>query len=189
MEQNHYIVGVGSSAGGLPPLREIVEGLSTEINAAIVVVPHLSPKSESNLDTILQRCTSMPVIKIEDGMIAEPGHIYVLPEGSFLELRAGELRLRDRESDEVINKAINIFFTSLASDAGNRAIGVILSGGGYDGLEGAKLIEDADGIVIVQDPDTAQFPLMPSSLIAYDHPDYILTPADIAKKITDRASG
>jgi chemotaxis response regulator CheB len=52
-------------------------------------------------------------------------------------------------------------------------------------LEGAREIEDAKGLVIVQDPETAQFPLMPYNLIANDHPDYVLTPKDIAEKLTE----
>lgn len=49
-----------------------------------------------------------------------------------------------------------------------------------------KAIESYQGIVMVQDPDSAQFPLMPNTLINNDHPDYILMPKDIVAKIIDR---
>jgi two-component system chemotaxis response regulator CheB len=168
MDYSFNIIGIGSSAGGLSPLREITSGLPADINAAIVIVPHLFTQFESRLDHIIANIARLPVTKVKESTILERGKIYVMPEK--------------------INKAIDIFFTSLAADAGNKSIGIILSGAGYDGIEGAKKIEDENGIVIVQDPVTAAFPLMPAALIANDHPDYILTPPEIVNKVVDRVN-
>ena len=76
----------------------------------------------------------------------------------------------------------------MASEAGKNCIGIILSGAGYDALEGAKAIEQKRGLVIVQDPITADFPLMPQKLVANDHLDYILQPHEITGKILEFAS-
>jgi two-component system chemotaxis response regulator CheB len=188
MDYSFNVIGIGSSAGGLSPLREITSGLPADINAAIVIVPHLFTQFESRLDHIIANIARLPVTKVKESTILERGKIYVMPEAKMMTLENGHLHLRNRLPSEKINKAIDIFFTSLAADAGNRSIGIILSGAGYDGIEGAKKIEDENGIVIVQDPVTAAFPLMPAALIANDHPDYVLTPPEIVNKVVDRVN-
>jgi two-component system, chemotaxis family, protein-glutamate methylesterase/glutaminase len=186
MSYNFKIIAFGSSAGGLKPLKKIFSLLPEDLNACLVVVPHLYPLQKSNMDRILQRVVPMPVVRVESGCVLSPGKVYVMPEGKLMTLRNRALMLRDRQPEEKINRAIDTFFTSLGEDAGKQAIGVVLSGAaGYDGINGAKKIEDKGGIVIVQDPYTAEFPSMPQSLIAFDHPDYVLTPEDIAEKITE----
>jgi two-component system CheB/CheR fusion protein len=127
---------------------------------------------------------AIDVVKVSTIEQVEAGKIYVMDAGKELRMQNGFLEMHERNPEEKINKTIDKFFKSLAGDAGSQSIGIILSGAGFDGLEGAKEIEDAKGIVIVQDPETAQFPLMPNHLIAYDHPDYVLTPKDIAEKLT-----
>ncbi len=183
MAYDFKIVGFGLSAGGMNPLIEILEDLPARLNAAIVVVMHLPINAHSKLQQILSVKTEMEVVAVSTIELVEAGKLYVMDAGKKLILRNGFLEMHDRNPEEKINKTIDTFFKSLAADAGSQSIGVILSGAGYDGLEGAKEIEDAKGIVIVQDPETAQFPLMPKNLIAYDHPDYVLTPKDITDKL------
>ncbi|AMR32460.1 hypothetical protein A0256_14010 [Mucilaginibacter sp. PAMC 26640] len=71
-------------------------------------------------------------------------------------LQNGVLLLRDRRPEEIINHAIDIFFTSLALDANERAIGMILSGGGNDGLSGSKKIGESKGFDFIKYPYTAE---------------------------------
>ena len=188
MEDDFKIVGFGLSAGGMSPLLEILEHLPPDLNAALVVMMHLPKNAPSKMFQILRQKTTLEVVAVSTVELVEAGKLYVMEAGKDLRLHQGFLEVSERNPDEKINKTINSFFRSLAEDAGSRGIGVILSGAGYDGLEGAKEIEDAKGIVIVQDPATAQFPLMPKNLIANDHPDYVLTPLDIANKLTEQLS-
>lgn len=90
--------------------------------------------------------------------------------------------LRERGQNELINNAINIFLTSLAKD---KAIAIILSGTGQDGLYETEEIISNKFLVIVQDTKTALFQFMPNSIIEYGHPDYVLFPEDIIQKICD----
>lgn len=189
MKNDFKIVGFGLSAGGMNPLLEILEGLPPTINAGLVVVLHLPINAPSKMYQILSQKTKLDVVAVSTIELVEPGKLYVMDAGKELRLLNGFLEVRERDPQEKINKTIDVFFRSLAADAGSQSIGVILSGAGYDGLEGAKQIEDAKGVMIVQDPETAQFPLMPKNLIAYDHPDYVLTPADIANKLTEQLKG
>lgn len=72
---------------------------------------------------------------------------------------------------------------SLALDAEEKAIGVVLSGGGKDGLLGSMEIEKNNGVIIVQYPRTAEHPFMPNSIVVNDMPDAILSPDEISHKI------
>jgi two-component system chemotaxis response regulator CheB len=180
-----YVIGIGSSAGGITPLAEIISGLPVGINAAIIVIQHIPADAQSSLDAILSKTTRLKVVTIETIDYVEPGHIYVMAAGKSLRLKDRLVWMEDRPEGERMNRTIDTFFTTLANEVNSKAIGVILSGAGYDGLAGAIAIENENGLMIVQDPETAQFPLMPQTLIANDHPDYILTPAEITTKIIE----
>lgn len=175
-------------AGAIPALIDIVSLIPIDIHAAIILVPHLLPAYKSNFGDILAKHTSVPIFLAESGMYVEPQNIYVLPENTIMVIHHGQLFLRKRRKDEGVNKAIDIFFTSLADDVRDKAIAVILSGCGHDGLLGATEIHKNNGLVIVQDPETAQFPFMPQGIIKGDSPDYILSPKEIVSEILVKLS-
>jgi two-component system, chemotaxis family, protein-glutamate methylesterase/glutaminase len=183
-----FVIGIGSSAGGFDPLKTIISGIAVNINAAIIVVQHIPIDHSSKLDRILQRLTPLKLIPVETIEYVEPGNIYVMAAGKQMKLKDRFLSIKDRPTNDKVNRTIDRCFESIAEEAGDKGIGVILSGAGYDGLEGAKAIEDMAGIVIVQDPVTAEFPLMPQNLIANDHPDHVLAPEQIIDKIVDKVS-
>ncbi|GAA4915338.1 chemotaxis protein CheB [Mucilaginibacter defluvii] len=183
MEYNFYVIGIGLSAGGIDPLKDIIANLPADINAAIVVLSHVPINSPSKLDSILKPSTRLRVVTVEDSTELQAGHLYVMAAGKQLSLNNGALITSARSPQQKINRTIDHLFISMARDAKDKSLGIILSGAGYDGIEGAKQIEACKGLIIVQAPETAQFPLMPSALIANDHPDYILTPTDIVEKV------
>jgi two-component system, chemotaxis family, protein-glutamate methylesterase/glutaminase len=184
-EYDFHVIGIGSSAGGIDPLKTIIAGLPADINAAIIVIQHLPIDHNSNLHLILQRVTRLNLVRVETIEYIEPGHIYVMAAGKQFQLKDRFLAIGDRFANDKVNRTIDHCFESIAQETASKAIGIILSGAGYDGLEGAKAIEDKGGLVIVQDPITADFPLMPQNLIANDHPDHVLKPQQIVKKIRD----
>jgi two-component system CheB/CheR fusion protein len=149
--------------------------------AAFVVIPHLGREHKSRFSAILEKFTTMPVHRVEDDIKLETDHIYVLAEDRMMIVEDGYLKVRRRYSREIINKSIDIFFKSMAKAYRENGIGVILSGMGNDGIEGIKVIEDYHGLVIVQDPDTTDFNILPQAAISKDDPHAILPPADIAR--------
>ncbi len=187
-----YVVGLGSSAGGLEALQTFIRNLGPDENTAYVVVQHLSTQRRSQLAHILGRETTLPVHEIRHGEKIKGGCIYVMPSGYKLRLEKGTFLLDERPETEIVNRAINYFFKSLASEMKANAFGIILSGTGTDGVEGVKEIERLQGTVIVQDPTTAQFDGMPENTIHKDHPDFVvapeLMPALIRELQEDRSS-
>ena len=179
------VVGIGYSAGGLPAVMELFSLIPVDINVAFVLVPHLLPTNKSNLHNILSRLTPIPIVWAIDNLEIKPQHIYILPENKIMTISQGRLVLRDRRPEEIINHAIDIFFLSLALDAKNNAIGILLSGCGNDGVKSAEALHKNGGTVIAQNPTTAEFPYLPKALISADHPDFILSPQGIADKIKE----
>jgi two-component system CheB/CheR fusion protein len=167
-----HVVGIGASAGGLEPLRELLERFTTD-RTAFVVVMHLSPKHESFLTNILSKSTRMSVFTATDSQILRKNCIYVIPPGFLLTLTAeGTLRLSSLPPSHP-RWTIDSFFSSL-SEIGSASIGVILSGTGADGSQGLKDIQDRGGTTFVQDPGSAAFPQMPQN--ARPFADYCLEP-------------
>ena len=180
MRYPYSLITIGASAGGLQPVIDIISKLPLNQHVFVVFIPHLFATHKSNLRGILSKSTAIPVKWAEQGEKLKPGQIYLLPENKFMTVSDGILKLRHRKPTEVINHAIDIFLTSAAADAKDKAICIILSGGGDDGLSGAQEIHKHRGLVIVQDPKTAAFPFMPNAIIAHNSPDAVLSPKDIA---------
>ncbi|MFZ4443744.1 MAG: chemotaxis protein CheB, partial [Planktothrix agardhii] len=180
--EKFFVVAIGASAGGLQPLEEFFTNLPNNPGAAFVILQHLSPDFPSLMPELIQRRTSLEVEQIKDGAQLHPNHIYVLPPRHTLTVEKDYLRLKQHPSERV-NDPINIFFKSLATQWGEKVIGILLSGTGNDGTEGLQVISQKGGITLVQSPETAQFTSMPSSVIPCDCLDGILSPQDLAQAV------
>jgi two-component system, chemotaxis family, CheB/CheR fusion protein len=174
------IVGIGASAGGLEPIRNLLEDLPVDTGMAFVVVQHLASGQESMLPEILSRSTKMKVFQVEDGMLVEKNQVYVITPATTMTFKSGYLELVPKGA---ALKPINDFLISLATERKTQAIGIVLSGTGNDGTEGLKAIKVKGGITFVQDPKTAQYPDMPRNVIDAEAAHFILSPENIAKEI------
>ncbi|MBK1731008.1 chemotaxis protein CheB [Thiococcus pfennigii] len=179
-----YLVAVGASAGGLDALERFFEGLPPHTDVAYVVIQHLSPDHKSMMGNLLGRHTRMPVVTVEDGMAIAAGRVHLIPPGSIMRAAGGRLWLTPKDP-RVLTLPIDLFFTSLAKELGNRAVGVILSGTGSDGTRGALAINEAGGLLLAQDPETAKFDGMPRSVIATGLVDAILAPEALGLRVLD----
>jgi two-component system CheB/CheR fusion protein len=151
---------------------------------AFVVLTNLPPDRESMLSDILGRSTRMPVVDAQDGTEVETEHVYVLPPGAILTIRERRLRLRRTGSDRE-RAPIDVFFSSLAEDQGEHAIGVVLSGGGHDGTLGLRAIKENGGLTIAQGSNLSRprFAEMPSSAVASGFVDLELPVEEIPERI------
>ncbi|HYO26224.1 MAG TPA: chemotaxis protein CheB, partial [Lacipirellulaceae bacterium] len=173
------IVGVGASAGGLEALEIFFERVPEDCREAFVVVQHLSPDFKSVMDQLLARRTALRVERVEDGVEVRPGAIYLIPPKKEMIIAGGRLLLSDKEPTPALSLPIDTFFRSLAQDAGERAIAVVLSGTGSDGSRGVRNIHEAGGLVIVQSVDSAKFDGMPRSAIDTGVVDLQLPPEEM----------
>jgi len=178
-----HIVGVGASAGGLEAIAEFFERVPPDCSAAFVVVQHLSPDFTSLMDEILARHTRLMIHRAEHGQRVDGGAIYLLQPRKNIVIKNGCIELIDQEPRQGLNLPIDIFFHSLARDAGDRAIAVVLSGTGSDGSRGIRAVKEVGGMVMVQDELTAKFDGMPRAAIATGLADFVMSPNDLAEQL------
>lgn len=172
-----FVVGIGASAGGLKPIEDFFDNMPNDSGMSFVVVQHLSPDFKSMMDELLSRHTRMKIHKVTDGVRIEPDSIYLIPAVKNMDISNGTLLLSDKATDRSLNLPIDIFFRSLAKDAGERAIAIVLSGTGSDGSRGIKDIREAGGLVLVQSKESAAFDGMPQAAISTGVVDLICDPA------------
>jgi two-component system, chemotaxis family, CheB/CheR fusion protein len=179
------IVAIGASAGGLDSLERLFANLPTDTGMAFVVLQHLSPDFKSLMDELLSRRTTMTIRQADHDMALEPNTVHLLPPMKEMIVRGRRLLLNDRDPRYGLTLPIDMFFRSLAQDAGERAVAVVLSGSGSDGSRGVTEIKKAGGTVICESPDTAQFNGMPLSAIRTNLVDQVLPPEEIALALAE----
>jgi two-component system, chemotaxis family, CheB/CheR fusion protein len=177
------IVGVGASAGGLEAITELLRHLPAKTGLAIVLIQHLDPAHKSVLSELLSRVAHIPVEEVHEGTVMEPDHAYVIPPNAEMYTLKGTLHLVPRSRRGLLNLPIDRFFGSMAADRKHRAIGVILSGTGSDGVGGCKVIKEAGGIIFAQSEVTSRYPDMPQSAVNAGFVDFELSPKEIAEKL------
>lgn len=171
-----YIIAIGASAGGLEEINTFFDHTPLD-GVAYVIVQHLSPDFKSRMVELLGRHSKLNVIEAEEGMAVETNQVYLIPNDQFMTIKEGKLYLSKKSKTQGPNLTINRFFNSLAEDCGKKAIGIILSGLGFDGTDGIKSIKNAGGLIIARDPETSEFNSMPSNAIATGLVDFIVEPA------------
>ncbi len=177
------VVGIGASAGGLEALGKLVGTLEPDWPLAYVVLQHLSPDHRSMLVDILSRDTALAVQEMVDGDTPRPGTVYVVPARSKALIREGRFRLVNADPEVVPKPSVNEFFISLAAEAGESAIGVVLSGTGSDGTAGLRAIQAAGGLTLAQAPDSAKYTGMPLSAIEAGVADHVLAPVELGQRL------
>lgn len=151
---------------------------------AFVIIQHLSPNFESLMSELLAKHTKMKIFTAEDKQTISPNCVYLNQRFKNLHIKGKKLYLLDRGPKHNLNLPIDIFFHTLGEEFKEKSIGVILSGTGSDGSQGIRTIKEGGGIIMAQDPESAQFDGMPNSVIATNLVDFIMTPKNIAEKIS-----
>lgn len=177
------VVGIGASAGGIAPLQEFFEGMRPDSGLAFVVVMHLSPDFESQLASVIQQKTSMPVVQVTEAVRVQPNHVYVIPPNHQLTFQDSMLRLMPPQQAQGRRVTIDLFFRTLAYAYGQRAVSIIMSGTDSDGVIGLRHIRAQGGVTIAQEPEEAAFDSMPLSAIATGMVDWVLRVEDMPARL------
>jgi two-component system CheB/CheR fusion protein len=180
------IVGIGASAGGLSALEAFFAHVPLDTDCAYVVVQHMGPEHPSLLGTLLQRVTDLPVCDAQDGEVLAPNTVHVIPCDGALTVARGCLHFRAAHKVPGVrgpHLPIDGLLISLAQDQGARAVGVVLSGMGRDGVQGLQAIRNVGGLTLAQQPDTAAFASMPQSAIDAHCVDVVAPPQEMPARI------
>lgn len=173
------IVAVGASAGGLEAFKRFTGAIPPDSGMSFALIPHLDPTHESLMVELIAKHTRMPVHEAAHGMVIEPNHVYVIPPNHYLGFKNGVLELKRPPEGRGRQTAIDFALSSIAEDQKELAIGVILSGTGSHGITGIREIKFYGGMVMVQDPATAEYDQMPRNAIATGLVDYVLAPQEM----------
>ncbi|HAH10254.1 MAG TPA: chemotaxis response regulator protein-glutamate methylesterase [Alphaproteobacteria bacterium] len=146
---------IGSSTGGPQALNALFEALPRKIGLPILVTQHMPPKFTTILAEHLGRAAQRPSQEARDGAVLQPDHIYVAPGDKHLLVQRkgadGVAQLNAGPPENYCRPAVDPMFRSAAAVYGAATLGVVLTGMGHDGRNGAQAIAAAAGTVIVQD--------------------------------------
>ncbi len=182
-KRNFPIIGIGASAGGLEPLQRFLRALPPDFGAALVFIQHLSIRHKSLLQELLgAKLPRLVIREITNGLKVEAGRLYLAPPGREIRFHGGLFRVMTH-AEGLLHLPIDEFLSSLAEEAGERAVAVILSGAGTDGARGCKAVRASGGTAYVQDPETAEFDSMPLAAMTAGQADAVLAPEDIAREL------
>ncbi|MGY4538584.1 two-component system CheB/CheR fusion protein [Mucilaginibacter sp. UYNi724] len=184
MINQQYIIAIGASAGGLEAISAFFDYTPLD-SVSYILIQHLSADFKSQMVQILAQHSKLQIVEAIENVDIKANTVYLIPSSKFMAVKKGRLILSDKKDQPRPHMTIDYFFTSLAKECGNKAIGIVLSGTGDDGSKGIEAIKKAGGIVLIQDPATASFNGMPLAAIATDCADMILSPQAMPQVIED----
>jgi two-component system, chemotaxis family, CheB/CheR fusion protein len=178
------VVGLGGSAGAIPALQAFLRSMPPDSGQAFVVVMHLAPEHVSTLPEILQHCTKMPVVQVNDRVKVAPNSVFVIPPGKTILAMDGYLVLDSAAlSPRGRHVTVDLFFRTLADSYGPHAAAIVLSGADSDGAIGVKRIKERGGLTVAQDPGEAEHPSMPRAAIGTAMVDWVLPVAEMGERL------
>jgi two-component system CheB/CheR fusion protein len=177
-------VGIGASAGGVSALQNFLDALPATTGAAFVVVVHLDPKTRSDLAAILATRTRMQVVQVQTALPMQENHVYIIPPGRRLQITDNHISSAPFDEPRGQRAPIDLFFRSLAEQHGD-GFAVILTGAGSDGAIGVRAVKEEGGIILVQEPNEAEYPSMPRAAIATGVADFVLPVRELATRLAE----
>ncbi|MFH0996295.1 MAG: chemotaxis protein CheB [Pseudomonadota bacterium] len=186
VNSGYEAVAVGVSTGGLDALKRILPGLPDNYPMPMFIVYHIHKTSDDYMVRHLNEISRLWVKQAEDKESIKPSVVYMAPPDYHLLIEwDGTIALSTSERVNYTRPSIDVLFETAADVYGEKLIGIILTGANNDGSDGVRKIKAKGGLVVVQDPETAQMDTMPKAAIAAAAPDLILSLEEIAAFLCD----
>lgn len=185
---------MGSSTGGLRALEAIFTALPRDVAGAFFVVQHLPTEFSDSFAKRLDRARGPRVMLARNDAKVEKGMAYLAPGGKHLRLKwrgpsTLTTKLDDDDPVNFVKPSADVLFSSAAECLGADVLAVILTGMGADGTEGARMVKESGGRVLVQDEETSVAFSMPQSVIDAGLADGVLPIEDIPERIIQFLQG
>lgn len=172
---------IGASAGAVDALSVVLPALPSSYSLPLMIVVHLPPDKNSVLAALLARKCNIRVLEAEDKEPVERGTAYFAPPDYHLLVEQDRtLSLSNDEPVMYSRPSVDALFESAADVYGGALVAVILSGANNDGAEGARVIAEAGGTVIIQSPAAAYASAMPEAALACCPQAMVMTLEEIA---------
>lgn len=160
-------------------LLELVKTLPHDFPAPILIVQHMAPYAQSLLPQLLSDVSALPAKHPRDGEALKPGVIYVAPPDYHLLIENDTVLVKRGPKENRFRPSIDALFRSAAYGYGPRVIGVVLTGYLDDGTSGLWCIQRLGGVTVVQSPDDATAPAMPTNALEFVQADHIVPLAEL----------
>jgi len=186
-KQTHDIIVIGSSAGGVLALKELVKCFDKDLSASIFIVQHVAADHISFLPKILSDQCPLPAVHPEDGELIRPGKIYVARPDHHLLIEDDHILIKRGPKENNFRPSIDALMRSAAYWYGSRTVGIVLTGYLNDGTSGLWSVKQFGGTTVVQSPSDAAYPDMPKNVLEYVDVDYNLPLAQIGALVNKLA--
>lgn len=179
------LVVIGVSTGGPLTLKSLFSELPP-LDAAFLIVLHITPQMDYRIAQGLAAVASMPVTLAEEGEQLRNGNIYLAPGGSHLRLDGNsKVVLCDGPRVNYVQPSVDVTMLSLTRPLKGAMIGIVLTGMGKDGAEGIRHMKNMGGVTIAQDQKSSTIYGMPKAAAQTGAVDYVLPPRKIAGKLME----
>lgn len=174
-EAKYRAIVIGASAGGLRALKALLPALPHDFPCPILIVQHISPKSDNYMSRMLNEASAIHVKEADEKEKLRAGTAYIAPPDYHLLVEADQtLSLSADDKVNYSRPSIDVLFESAADAFGSQLIGIVLTGANADGAEGLLAVKRAGGYTLVQDPEDAESKAMPLAAIHLVNPHSIL---------------
>lgn len=185
MRKQYQIIVIGGSAGSIAVIMTLLPALHTGLKFAIIIVLHRKKSSLSDLPMVFASRTKIPVKEVEDKEPVLPGMIYIAPADYHLLIEKDHtFSLDQSEKINFSRPCIDTTFQAAAEIYKEQTACMLLSGANADGVEGLKYVKQKGGLTVVQSPETAEMPYMPTKAIDSMTVDQVIKADDLAAFIT-----
>jgi two-component system chemotaxis response regulator CheB len=167
---------IGGSAGSLDVLLKVLPILDPTLSFPIIIVIHRKHGSDSLLPNLLSSRTRLTVKEVDEKEVISAGHVYIAPSDYHLLIEQD--RTFSLDYSEKINysrPSIDVTFQTAAEVYKSKLACLLLSGSNSDGVIGLQTVKSWGGLVLIQDPDSAQVAYMPAQAKLHVEIDQILT--------------
>ena len=175
------IVAIGVSTGGPPVIRTLLSKLTKNFPVPILIVQHISPGFLQGMVEWLDNETPLSVQIPKNGDRVRSGDVYFAPEGYHMGITGeGEISFSSAAPENGVKPSVSYLFRSVTRAFGEKAVGVILTGMGKDGVLELKEMKDRGAITIAQDKGSSVIHGMPGDAIKIGAANHVLSPEEIA---------
>lgn len=186
--RSFQLVIIGASTGGPMALQEVLTRLPANFPLPILLVQHMPGTFTKAFAERLDRICQIGVHEAVDGDVLKPGHAYLAPGGKQMLVEGrSALRVRVIAGDERLNykPSLDVTFGSAARDLGGRVLGVVLTGMGADGREGARLLKAQGATIWAQDEASSVIYGMPMAVARAGLTDEVLSLQRVAPRLCE----
>lgn len=171
---------IGLSSGGMEAMKKLFSRLPEDFRMPIVIVQHISPLSNSEWISILNKKCALNLKEADEKEAIEPGIVYIAPPNYHLLIEKDKtFSLSTDERVSYARPSIDVLFETACEAYRERLIGIILTGSNHDGTAGLKCVKKSGGLCIAQDPNDAFSSYMPATAVKEVGPDHVLKLDDI----------